>query len=41
MRVLDLVQRALPHNEFEVLFGDTDMEFPTTYDAIDWVSRVL
>ena len=37
--VLDLVQRALPHNEFEVLFGDTDMEFPTTYDAVDWVSR--
>ncbi len=28
--VLDLAQRALPHNEFEVVFGDTDMEFPTT-----------
>lgn len=27
---LDVVQRALPHNEFEVLFGDTDMEFPVT-----------
>lgn len=27
---LDLVQRALPHNAFMVLFGDTDMEFPTT-----------
>ena len=24
------MQRALPHNKFEVLFGDTDMEFPTT-----------
>lgn len=24
---LDLVQRALPHNEFIVLFGDTGMEF--------------
>ena len=23
---LDLVQRALPHNEFKVLFGDTDTE---------------
>ena len=34
----DLVQRALPHNEFEVLFGDTDMEFPTTRDVIDWLS---
>lgn len=27
---LDLVQRALPHNDFKVLFGNTDMEFPTT-----------
>lgn len=27
---LDLVQRALPHNDFLVLFGDTGMEFPTT-----------
>ena len=25
---LDLVQRALPHNCFKVLFGDTGMEFP-------------
>ncbi len=30
---LDLVQRALPHNAFEVLFSNTDMEFPTT-DAV-------
>lgn len=28
---LDLVQRALPHNSFKVLFGDTGMEFPDTY----------
>lgn len=28
--VLDLVQKALPHNEFKVMFGNTDMEFPTT-----------
>ena len=28
--ILDLVQKALPHNEFKVLFGNTDMEFPTT-----------
>lgn len=27
---LDLVQRALPHNDFKVLFGNTNMEFPTT-----------
>ena len=32
---LDLVQRALPHNEFKVLFGDTGMEFPDTYDVVD------
>lgn len=32
---LDLVQRALPHNEFKVLFGDTGMEFSDTYDLID------
>lgn len=32
---LDLVQRALPHNTFEVLFGDTDMEFPTTRELVE------
>lgn len=32
---LDMVQRALPHNEFEVVFGDTDMEFPTTQNLVD------
>ena len=32
---LDLVQRALPHNEFKVLFGDTGMEFPDTYKTVD------
>lgn len=31
---LDLVQKALPHNSFEVLFGDTDMEFPTTRELV-------
>ena len=36
---LDLVQRALPHNSFEVLFGDTDMEFPTTRDVVQWVAN--
>jgi phosphoadenosine phosphosulfate reductase len=33
--VLDLVQRALPHNAFKVLFGDTGMEFPDTYEVVD------
>lgn len=36
---LDLVQRALPHNNFEVLFGDTDMEFPTTDEVITKVAE--
>lgn len=34
---LDLVQRALPHNNFMVLFGDTGMEFPDTYKVVDSV----
>ncbi len=34
--VLDLVQRALPHNDFEVMFGDTDMEFSTTKKVVQW-----
>ena len=40
---LDIVQRALPHNEFIVIFGDTHMEFSDTYDVIeqikDWCKR--
>lgn len=31
---LDLVQRALPHNDFKVLFGDTGMEFSDTYETV-------
>ena len=34
---LDLVQRALPHNEFKVLFSDTGMEFPDTYKTVSLV----
>lgn len=36
---LDLVQRTLPHNDFKVLFGDTGMEFPDTYDVIDVIEK--
>lgn len=32
---LDIVQRALPHNAFIVIFADTKMEFPDTYKAIN------
>lgn len=34
---LDVVQRALPHNAFKVVFGDTQMEFPDTYRLVDTV----
>ncbi len=37
--VFDLVQRALPHNDFKVLFGDTQMEFDDTYELIDKVRK--
>ena len=33
--VLDIVQRSLPHNAFWVMFGDTKMEFPDTYDTVN------
>ncbi|MDD6058950.1 MAG: phosphoadenosine phosphosulfate reductase family protein [Ruminococcus sp.] len=32
---LDLVQRALPHDAFKVIFSDTGMEFSDTYDLIN------
>ena len=32
---LDIVQRALPHNSFIVVFGDTGMEFPDTYRSVE------
>ena len=33
--MLDLVQRALPHDSFVVIFGDTTMEISTTYEAVE------
>ena len=33
--MLDIVQRALPHNEFVVIFGDTTMELPDTYKNVE------
>ena len=36
---LDIVQRALPHNAFKVLFGDTGMEFPDTYREVDDIEK--
>ncbi len=36
---LDIVQRALPHNSFVVIFGDTGMEFPDTYKSVEIARR--
>lgn len=36
---LDIVQRALPHNSFIVVFGDTGMEFPDTYKSVEEAKR--
>ena len=36
---LDLVQRALPHDDFLVLFGDTRMEFPDTYKVVERIEQ--
>ena len=33
--MLDLVQRALPPDAFEVIFGDTSMELPDTYSVVE------
>jgi phosphoadenosine phosphosulfate reductase len=33
--LLDLVKKALPHGSFVIVFGDTGMEFPDTYDVIE------
>ena len=34
--LLDLVKKALPKDSFVVIFGDTGMEFPDTYKAVDY-----
>lgn len=33
--LLDIVQRAIPHNELVVVFGDTGMEFADTYEVVE------
>lgn len=35
--LLDLVKKALPRSSFIVVFGDTKMEFPDTYELVDKV----
>ena len=37
--LLELVNRTLPKSAYTVIFGDTKMEFPDTYDVIDEIER--
>lgn len=37
--LLDLVKKALPKSSFVVIFGDTGMEFPDTYDTVEYTKR--
>jgi len=37
--LLDLVGKALPKKSFVVVFGDTGMEFPDTYDLIEQIKH--
>ncbi|MCL2176538.1 MAG: phosphoadenosine phosphosulfate reductase family protein [Firmicutes bacterium] len=39
--LLDLVKRAIPEKDFIVVFADTQMEFPDTYDLVDKVEAQL
>lgn len=36
---LDIVQRAIPHDRFKVIFGNTDMEFPTTIKLAEKINK--
>ena len=37
--LLDLVKKALPKGSFVVIFGDTGMEFPDTYAAVEYTKQ--
>ena len=37
--LLDLVKKALPKGSFVVIFGDTGMEFPDTYAAVEYTKK--
>lgn len=39
--MLDLVQRALPHDSFEVIFGDTTMEISDTYKTVEETKKIF
>lgn len=38
--LLDVVQKALPHNSFKVMFGDTGMENKDTYRLVDKIKMI-
>lgn len=40
MVMLDLVQRALPHDAFDVVFGDTTMELGDTYKTVEKTKKL-
>lgn len=37
--LLDLVKKALPKSSFVVIFGDTGMEFPDTYQTVEYTKK--
>ncbi len=37
--LLDLTKKALPKGSFVVIFGDTGMEFPDTYEAVEYTKK--
>ena len=37
--LLDLVKKALPKDSFVVIFGDTGMEFPDTYETVEYTKK--
>lgn len=37
--LLALVKKALPKDSFVVIFGDTGMEFPDTYDVVEYTKK--
>lgn len=37
--LLDLVKKALPKDSFVVIFGDTGMEFPDTYETVEYAKK--
>lgn len=37
--LLDLVKKALPPKSFIIVFGDTGMEFPDTYKAVEYTQK--